>query len=111
MEEAYEKRFVPLQELVSESNVVDETVTEPPRETPVPLIVMEELVSPVLSRVPEIVGVRVRAPAVGTTRIPRVCPLVVWVVVEKVTADWVVVEYPEPKAVSLASRVVWSGMT
>ena len=45
--------------------------TEPPPESPAPgLMVTEELESPPLSRVPDILGVNVRAPAVGTMFIP-----------------------------------------
>jgi hypothetical protein len=41
--------------------------TDPPPERPVPaLTVTEELVSPVLFKVPEIFGVKVKAPEVGT---------------------------------------------
>ena len=41
------------------------TVTEPPRETPLPLTVMDELVSPVLLSVPVMLGVpKVKAPPV-----------------------------------------------
>ena len=85
--------YVP--ENVSVPSVAVRFASVPPRE--IPEIV--ELVSPALSRVPEIVGVRVNAPAVGTTLTPRVCPLVVCVVVENVIAVAVVVPYPEPSAV------------
>lgn len=53
------KRLTPLQEFVSERRVVDETEIEPPRETLLPLMVIDELVRPVLSRVPVILGVKV----------------------------------------------------
>ena len=54
----------------------------PPRETPE----MVELVKPALSNVPDSVGVKVRAPAVGTIFIPIVSPFLTKVVVEKATA-------------------------
>jgi hypothetical protein len=60
---------------------------------------MVELVRPALSRVPEIVGVKVRAPAEGMMVIPSVCPLTVAVEVEKVIAAAVVEAKPEPSSV------------
>ena len=53
------KRLTPLQEFESERRVVDETEIEPPRETLLPLMVIDELVRPALSRVPVILGVKV----------------------------------------------------
>lgn len=59
----------------------------PPRATPE----IVELVRPAFPSVPETVGVRVNAPAVGTTVVPRVRPLNDAVVVENVIAVAVVV--------------------
>ena len=66
-----------------------------PREIPEIL----ELVRPVLLRVPETVGVNVRAPADGTIVCPRVRPLKERVEVEKVIAVAVVDAKPEPRVV------------
>lgn len=82
-------------EKVSVPSVAVSAPSVPPSE--IPLIV--ELVSPVLSRVPEIVGVNVNELVVGTIFNPSVCPLVVCVVVANVIVEAVVVEYPEPSAV------------
>ena len=49
----------------SDNNVVDETVTDPPSDTEVPLIVIDELVNPAFESVPKTVGVIVSVPAVG----------------------------------------------
>jgi hypothetical protein len=50
----------------SDNNVVDDTETEPPSETEVPLMVIDEFVRPALFKVPVSVGVSVSAPPVGT---------------------------------------------
>ena len=60
---------------------------------------MVELVRPALFKVPERVGVTVRAPDDGTIFWPTVKPLKERVEVEKATAVAVVEAYPEPRAV------------
>jgi hypothetical protein len=58
-------------------SVIEEpSATEPPPERPVPAFTVTELlVRPVLLRVPEKVGVIVKAPADGTKVMPAVRPL------------------------------------
>ena len=65
MVDALPNRFTPVQLLVSARSVVEETVSDPPRDTDEPLIVIEELVRPVLFNVPDTVGVIENAPDVG----------------------------------------------
>ena len=64
-----------------------------------------ELVSPVLSSVPVIVGLNINAPAVGIIVCPKVSPLNAVVDVENAMVFWVVVAYPEPKDINFASSV------
>jgi len=82
-------------ENVSEELVAVRSARFPPRAIPE----MVELVNPALFRVPDTVGVSVRAPADGTTVVPRVRPLNDAVEVENAIAVLVVVAYPEPRFV------------
>lgn len=69
---------------------------------------MVEFVSPVLSSVPVTVGVNIRAEALGTIVCPKVSPLKLFVVLEKVMVAPVVVAKPDPREVSLLLNVVQS---
>ncbi len=64
--DAYPNRLTPVKVFESARRVVEEIVSDPPRDTNEPLRVIEELVRPVLFNVPVTVGVIVNAPAVGT---------------------------------------------
>jgi hypothetical protein len=89
------------------------SVIDPPRETAPPPVripeeftVMDELVRPALSSVPDTVGVKVKEFVVGTMRIPSVRPLAKIVEVANVMALAVVVDHPLPSAEIDAAMVV-----
>ena len=95
---------------VEEVAICAERVTEEPRATSPPpwrpepaVMVREEFVRPVLSRVPETVGVKSRREVEGTMVVPKVSPLKAAVVVAKVMVVPVVEAQPDPRAVMPAA--------
>jgi hypothetical protein len=68
---------VPEKVFESPRSVVDATVIDEPRETLVPLIVMDEFVRPALFKVPVTDGVKVKVPPELVMLRPSVWPLTV----------------------------------